>query len=80
MWKTEIVYISKDNLADAKNGFFDSFNREMLSCLVEEDPNADVPPSKPQNLKNGGDLRQFFFKGIPHVRVVYMTFRKDICW
>lgn len=65
--KPEIVYISKDNAVDARTDFFDmDFNHLNIHM---KDPNADVPPSKPQEFEKMKEIATILSKGIPHVRI-----------
>ena len=65
--KPEIVYISKDNAVDARTDFFDmDFNHLDIHM---KDPNADVPPSKPQEFEKMKEIATILSKGIPHVRI-----------
>ena len=65
--KPEIVYISKDNAVDARTDFFDmDFNHLNIHM---KDPNAAVPPSKPQEFEKMKEIATILSKGIPHVRI-----------
>lgn len=63
----KIVYISEDKSENPKTDFFDMAYNHL--SLRMRDPNADIPPSKPDCFEKMKKLARILSKGIPHIRV-----------
>lgn len=62
-----VMYISNDHGADPRTDFFDMDFQHLP--IKARDPNADVPPCKPERFDEMKRLAEVLSKGMPHLRV-----------
>lgn len=63
----KVMYISNDRGDDPRTDFFD-MDFKHLSIRMK-DPNADIPPNKPECFDTMKQISEKLAKGIPHLRV-----------
>ncbi len=72
----KIMYIGADKAERPTSDFFDmQFNHLPIRML---DPNAEIPPKKPQEFEELKRLATILSKGIPHVRVDFYVINGQI--
>lgn len=63
----KVMYISNDHGADPRTDFFDMEFQHLP--IKARDPNADIPPCKPEKFEEMKRLAEVLSKGMPHLRV-----------
>ena len=63
----KVMYISNDHGADPRTDFFDMEFQHLP--IKARDPNADIPPCKPEKFEEMKRLAEVLSKEMPHLRV-----------
>lgn len=72
----KIMYIAKDKSNDPRTDYFDmDFNHLPIKV---RDPNADIPPQKPEQFEEMRKLASVLSKGIAHLRVDFYIFNDRV--
>ena len=63
----KIMYLSRDKAEEPRTDFFDMEYHHL--DMQMRDPNADIPPEKPERFEEMKQLARIISQNIPHVRV-----------
>ncbi|SMP56657.1 ATP-grasp fold amidoligase family protein [Fibrobacter sp. UWB10] len=72
----KFMYISNDGAQDTVTDFFD-MDYNHLECVIDQ-PNASVPPAKPEKFDEMVSLAKKLSEGIPHVRVDFFCCNNQV--